>query len=38
MIPLAGRAVRVDVDDTAARLGVPVGDVDRVHERAGRTG
>lgn len=30
----AGRVVRVDLDDTAARLGVPVEDVDRVHRLA----
>jgi hypothetical protein len=31
----AGRVVRVDLDDTAARLGVPVQEVDRVHRLAG---
>ncbi len=31
----AGRVVRVDLEDTAARLGVPVEDVERVHRLAG---
>src|SRR5215207_10105732 len=33
--PPAGRVVRVDLDDTAARLGVPVEDVERVGRLAG---
>ena len=32
--PPAGSVVRVDLDDTAARLGVPVAEVDRVHRLA----
>jgi len=31
----AGKVVRVDLEDTAARLGVSVEDVDRVHRLAG---
>jgi hypothetical protein len=34
-IPESGRVVRVGLDDTAARLGVPVEEVDRVHGLAG---
>jgi hypothetical protein len=32
---MAGRVVYVDLDEIAARLGVPVRDVDRVHRLAG---